>query len=147
VKIIGEGPERPDRVCVAIRANGRDVHGGTNIDCRRRGMNRGQIPPRTGSFSVRHVSYRGKLKIRVKIGHKGVGRHYPNDYNGLFVRLSAVHRPAGAMAFGRPPGCPEMGSPATSGKTRISNGIQNVLRRPQRSTFLDTAQHQRRLGL
>ena len=52
MKVIGESPERPDRFRVTIRANGRDMHGGTDIDRRRGGMNRGQTRSRTGRVSV-----------------------------------------------------------------------------------------------
>jgi len=36
MKIIGEGLKRPDRLLIAIRADGRDVNGGAAINRRRR---------------------------------------------------------------------------------------------------------------
>lgn len=44
VKVIGKGPERPDRFHVAIRTHGRDVYGGANVDRRRGRMNSAEIP-------------------------------------------------------------------------------------------------------
>jgi hypothetical protein len=40
-----------------------------------------------------------------------------------------------------------MGSPLASGKTNIFNGMENVRRRPQRSTFPDGIQFRREFGL
>jgi hypothetical protein len=57
MKVIGESLERPDRFRVAIRANGRDMHGGTDVDRGRGGMNRGQTRSRTGAFRLRHAFY------------------------------------------------------------------------------------------
>jgi len=57
MKVIGESLERPDRFRVAIRANGRDMHGGTDVDRGRGGMNRGQTRSRTGTFWLRHAFY------------------------------------------------------------------------------------------
>jgi hypothetical protein len=34
-QVVGEGSKRPDRLFVAIRTDGRNMHGGANIDCRR----------------------------------------------------------------------------------------------------------------
>ena len=44
VQIIGKGLECPDRLRITIRADGRNMDGGANIDRRRRWMNPGQIP-------------------------------------------------------------------------------------------------------
>ncbi len=54
MKIIGESLERPDRLFVAIRADGGHVNGGADIDRCGGWVNRGQIPPRTRSFGLRH---------------------------------------------------------------------------------------------
>ena len=44
MKIIGKSPERPDGFLITIRADRRDMHGGTNINRRRGGMNPRQFP-------------------------------------------------------------------------------------------------------
>ena len=44
VKIIGECVERPHRFLITIRADGRDMDLGANIDRRRPGMNTGHAP-------------------------------------------------------------------------------------------------------
>jgi hypothetical protein len=35
LQVFGEGTERSDRLFVAIRTDGGNMHGGANIDCRR----------------------------------------------------------------------------------------------------------------
>jgi hypothetical protein len=44
MKIIGKSPERLDGLLVTVRADGRDMHGGTNINRRRGGVNPRQFP-------------------------------------------------------------------------------------------------------
>jgi len=55
MKIIGKSPERLDGILVTVRADGRDMHGGTNINRRRGGVNPRQFPRLTGSFRPKHT--------------------------------------------------------------------------------------------
>jgi hypothetical protein len=54
MKILGERLERPNRFRIAIWADRRHVHGGSNIDRRRSRMNRGEVPLRARSLCFRH---------------------------------------------------------------------------------------------
>ena len=55
MKVIGKGPERPNRFFVAIWTDGRDVYCGADIDRRRGWMDPGQIPRFTGPLRLRHA--------------------------------------------------------------------------------------------
>jgi hypothetical protein len=55
VKIVSKGPERSNRLTVAVRANGCDVYRGADIDRRRSRIGLGQVSRFTRTLRLRHA--------------------------------------------------------------------------------------------
>jgi hypothetical protein len=69
MEISCESTESPNRFFVTIRTDGRDVHGGADINRRRGGVNEGQIPRPARSLLLRHAVSLLSEKAKERLGH------------------------------------------------------------------------------